>query len=860
VDSPKLDITKTVFDNGLTLLTLEKHDVPIVTSTIWYNVGSAHECKGHTGISHLLEHLMFKGTHTYAKGEIDFLTSTHGGNSNAGTIYDYTLYHFNFSSDRWEIALEIEADRMRNCLFESDEFESERRVVLEELKQLQDSPWGKLGMQLEATMFQEHPYHHTPIGFQEDLEHVSRDAVIAYYNTYYVPNNATIVIVGDISTQTAIQKVHQLFAHIPRGKDIPALIAAEPKQHREQRFELIQNTTLKRLQIGYHAVTLPDQDNYPLEIVDYILSHGKTSRFYQRLVEQDQLVTFVDTYNYPRRLPGVFYIFAELRPGISQEAVEHALTEEIFRLQTEKISSEEFQKVQNVIAADFTFEKETTAGLAHALGEYEVLYTHEYLNSYLEHIAQVTPEEVLRVATTYFTEANRTVGWSLPDSPEKESHMSTVFNVPSVPPLTDMVFHKPLNSRTFQSHRWTLDNGLTVLFLENHVLPVVSIEVFVAAGQVYEPDEKAGMAVLTGRLLEEGTVHRSAFEIAQAIEFVGGSLHTTSRGVSAQVLSKDFVLGLDIVSDILIHPVFEQDTLEKERRRLLGMLDSDEDNPSLVAHNLFHEMVYGTHPYHRPRKGYKETVQKLTQADILEYYTTYFVPNNTILAIVGDVTSAEVIEQVHRYFREWARRDLPPEPRFTIPRSDGCVTKHIYREKEQSHLYLGHLGITRTNPDYYALLTMDHILGTGPGFTDRISRKLRDEQGLAYTVYANITLSAEAEPGTFMAYIGTSPENMKSAVQGFLDEIKKIRTERVSLEELELAKNYLTGSYVFYFETSTQLAHYLIHTERFDLGDDFLWKYPQLIHTVTIDDIYRVARQYLDPENYYVATVGTIPR
>ena len=414
-------------------------------------------------------------------------------------------------------------------------------------------------------------------------------------------------------------------------------------------------------------------------------------------------------------------------------------------------------------------------------------------------------------------------------------------------------------NRGFQTYRWILDNGLTVLFLENHVLPVVSIEAFVNAGERYIPDEKAGLAVLTGRLLEEGTTSRSALEIAQAIESVGGNLQTQSRGVSAQVLAKDMTLALDLVADMLIHPIFDQKCFEKERQRLLGMLAGDDDNPSLVAYNLFHEMVYGSHPYHRPQKGYKETVQKLTQADLIAYYPTYFVPNNTILAIVGDVAPTEVIAQVQRYFGAWTPRALPPQSIFEIPQPVGCITQQIYKEKEQTHLYLGHPGITRTNPDYYTLLTMDHILGTGPGFTDRISRKLRDEQGLAYTVYATITLSASSEPGTFLAYIGTSQENMNLAIEGFLEEMRKIRAEQVSPEELELAKNYLTGSYVFHFETSTQLAQYLIHTERFQLGEDFLWKYPQLIQSVTVDDILRVAQQYLHPENYYTAIVGAFP-
>jgi zinc protease len=225
---------------------------------------------------------------------------------------------------------------------------------------------------------------------------------------------------------------------------------------------------------------------------------------------------------------------------------------------------------------------------------------------------------------------------------------------------------------------------------------------------------------------------------------------------------------------------------------------------------------------------------------------------------VGDTEPDKILNLVQHYFGEWEYRELPSKQTFTIPKSDGCVHKHIAREREQNHIYLGHLGITRTNPDFYALFTMDHILGSGAGFTDRISRKLRDEQGLAYTVSANISLSAGIEPGIFAAYIETSPDNMNRAIEGFLEEIRTIRTACVSQEELDLAKSYITGNYVFNFETSNQLACYLINVERYQLGDDFIWNFPQLINCVVVEDIQRVAQQYLDPDNYYIASVGKI--
>ncbi len=881
VKSPQLEIHKRVLDNGLTLLILEKHDIPVVSSTIWYHVGSAHETKGQTGISHFLEHLLFKGTPSYGKGAIDSLTAANGGYNNAGTIFDYTMYYFNFSSDRWELALELEADRMRHCLFDPQEFEAERKVVLEEFKQQKDSPWGELAIEVERDMFPSHPYQHPVIGWQEDLERITREDVQEYYRNYYIPNNATVVVVGDVNADVVTDRVARHFAHIPADSDLPVLQATLQEQQEEQRVTIYQDSHLKRLQIGYCGVTIADEDCYALDLLDQILSHGKTSRLYQRLVEKEQVVNFIDSYNHPRRLPGVFYLFAALRPGVESEVVEQVIDEELHRLQHEPISEQELQKARNVISADFMFEKETASGLAHALGEYEVLYRYEYIYDYAERIEEVGAEDVRRVAQEYLKKERRTVGWAFPKNPELEQSGDANEETLLPPPASDMVFHKPSvtslyaagherpktpqlktpnvfsnESHRFKHHRWVLDNGLTILFLEQHSLPILSIDAFVEAGQRYEDDAEAGVAVLTGQLLDEGTHSRSGFEIANAIESVGGSLDTQSQGASIQVLSKDTALAMELLSDILRFPKFDTEQLEKKRARILASIEGDDDNPSLIAYNLFREMVYGPHPYHRPHKGYKESVTTLSCDDVCRYYQIFFRPNNTILSIVGDADPEKILDYVQRTFGGWEYQELPPLPAVSIPKPEGCVQRHIEREKEQVHVYLGHLGVTRDNLDFYRLFAMDHILGAGAGFTDRISKSLRDEQGLAYTVAANISFSAEKEPGTFTAYIGTSPENVERAIEGFLREMRRIRDETVTTEELDLVKNYISGSYVFNFETSSQLARYLVNIERYQLGDDFIWNFPSIIQEITIEDIQQVARKYLDPDNYYIAGVG----
>ncbi|HWP48257.1 MAG TPA: pitrilysin family protein [Candidatus Limnocylindrales bacterium] len=415
--------------------------------------------------------------------------------------------------------------------------------------------------------------------------------------------------------------------------------------------------------------------------------------------------------------------------------------------------------------------------------------------------------------------------------------------------------------KDFEPKKWVLANGLTVLFLENRFYPIVAIEAFVDAGQKHEPEDKAGLAYLVGTLLDEGTKNRSGLEIAQIMDFIGGNLETSSTGVFAQILSKDVDIALDIVSDILKNALFDEQEVIKERNKQLAAIKSEQDDPNIVAYQAFRELVYGDHPYHRPGKGYTRTVKTLCRSDVVNYYETYFVPNNTILAVVGDLSEEEAREKIEKYFGDWPRKPLVGASERLSLRAVGPTkprVKYIYKEKEQLHIYLGHLGITRDNPDYYALRVMDYILGTGPGFTDRISRKLRDEQGLAYTVYAHITPSATEEPGVFTAYIGTSPENKDRAIEGFLREIELIQKERVSEEELENAKNYLTGSYVFKFETSNQLASYLISAEKYHLGFDYLRKYPDLIRRVTAEDIQRVAQKYLDPVNYSLVVVGKV--
>ncbi len=415
----------------MTIVTKELHFKPIVAAIIWYRVGSRNEELGQTGKSHFLEHMLFKGTDRYRKGEIDLVTLQNGGANNAFTWLDFTAYYFTFASDRWEQALEIEASRMRNTTFAEEEFQSEKQVVEEELRIGLDGPWEALENEVWAAAFRQHPYHWPTVGWLEDLESATAADMKAYYDKWYHPRNATLVLVGDFDTARALDRINTLLGPIPPGPEPPPMRIVEPTQRGEKRVTVKKETPVERLLIGYHTPAVGHADSFALHIAEAILSTGKTSRLYQRLVEQDSSVTTAKaTYN-DHIDPSLFYLQAELKPGYWLNQVERAIYEEIDRLNTEAVTEAEMEKAKRQIEAELVFSSEEFLQQAILLGQYETIAAGEhipepsrgyrYLDNFLDRIRAVSAEDVRRAASRYFSEDNRTVGYLInSDSESKE--------------------------------------------------------------------------------------------------------------------------------------------------------------------------------------------------------------------------------------------------------------------------------------------------------------------------------------------------------------------------------------------------------------------------------------------------------
>lgn len=419
-------VVRSVLPNGLTVLIKELHACPVVTSMIWYRVGSRNEEVGQTGKSHFLEHMLFKGSDRFAKGQIDQLTLKHGGSNNAFTSHDFTGYYFSFASDRWEIALDIESDRMMNCSFDASEFEAEKRVIIEELKSGLDSPWGRLMQTLDAQAFQIHPYRNPVVGWLQDVENATVSDQQAYYRRHYSPDNAILVMVGDLSATDAMAKAEAHFGSLKSVRRAEERIPIEPPQEGERRFQIRWRSRVPRLIIGYRAPQIGHPDSYALHLASLILSEGKSSRLYRRMVEKDQLVTFVSTEMGETQDPLLFHVRAEARGETTHEQMESVIYEELEELCKTGPSPAELHRAKHQIQAHFLMSQERTMDQAILLGQVEIMKGLSYLDDYVPQIQAVTADDIARIASAYLREESRTVGWlvydgSLPDTEDSDA-------------------------------------------------------------------------------------------------------------------------------------------------------------------------------------------------------------------------------------------------------------------------------------------------------------------------------------------------------------------------------------------------------------------------------------------------------
>ena len=668
-DSNLAPVHKTILDNGLTILVREDHSAPVVTAQAWCRAGSITEGKWMgAGLSHVLEHMLFKGTTSRGVGVIANEVKSKGGVMNAYTSFEQTVYHIDLPAENWKSAVDILADCMMNATISADELAKEKQVILREMAMRQDDPASRSRQMMWSTAYIAHPYRHPVIGYREIYDRTTRDDVFAYYKQHYVPNNLMFVVVGDINANEVTAHIRELTKDFKMNAVEPATIPVEPPQVSTRERHEDAAVQLSNLLLTWHVPAGSHADVPALGVLGIIAGNGRSSRLYRELQQKRGLVHSVGAGAYTPGQPGIFVVNAEADAD-KRDAAIAGIRAEIGQLRDHAASEPECRKAVKASLAAYYSELRTMAGQAADLGSNELVFGDpNYSPTYLEALGRVTPADVQRVARQYLTDLNLTITSLDPAGT-------------NAGPTTGVVTKAEIKIQKFD-----LPNGVRLLVREDAKLPFVDFQVLLKGGVIAETATNNGITKLTARMLLKGTKSRSADQIAESIESVGGEINpfngNNSFGVTTRVLKDDFDLGLDVLTDVLLNPTFPDDKLERERDTQLAEIKAEQDQILRSCQQLLRESLYTAHPYRLNVLGTSATVAKLKRGQLAEFHRQFVVPGNMVVTVFGDVKADDVRKKVEAQFGKL--KPVKPEfPKTAPEKLTTTARKEAMQPREQ---------------------------------------------------------------------------------------------------------------------------------------------------------------------------------
>lgn len=853
---------KTVLDNGLTVIVKEMPGTRVATVQIWVKAGSVYESADEAGITHFIEHMIFKGTDTKGPGELAGAIEGVGGRINAYTSYEYTVYHATLSSGYWDMALEVLADAVMHSTFDPVEVQREIKVVLEELAMRYDRPNIMLFHKLMETAYTRHPYRLPVIGNEESIKNFTRDKILAYMKKHYIPQNLLVVVAGDVKGREVIAKVNEIMGTIDRGETETESLPVEPMQEEARSFAMKEDIMQPQLAIAIPISEFNSPDAPVLDVLAQIVGHGETSRLYRSLRDEKQLVYGINATAFTPADPGMFEITAVLG-GSNMEPAFEATLAELFKLKFYSVTDDELNRAKRGLESDFVFNLERVEGQARVMGSFEMMSGDPREDDYLEKIRGVTPDDIKKIAQKYFTEEAINVGFLMSENslfnPSEEEIKVLIARAEQDAVNSDSEAMLS-NSYLSRVHRFKLENGITLLVREDNTVPTVGIRAVFPGGLRDETPLTNGAFTFISELLPKGTKNMTAAEVAVTVADIAGSLNGFSGkntfGLKGDFLARFFPEGLTLVRDVLLEPAFNPTEAEKIRPELLSQLKQQEDSLTSLAFQEFNSLLFSGHPYGLNNIGSENAIKSFTASALKEIYQHHARPENLVLAISGDVNAEETKDLVVSLFGDWQEKKSSSDQEIeeeVLPPAKLMQekTKEIIRDKEQVHLVVGFLGTTLKDPDRFVLEVLDTILS---GQSGRLFSQLRDKQSLAYSLSSFSLFGLDT--GAFGIYIGTSPDKKEEAIKGVWQELNTIREERVGEDELNRAKNILISQYELAMQTHSAQALEMALNETYGLGQDFGNRYIQAIKEVDAAKVLEVARKYILPDAYVMVAVG----
>lgn len=829
--------------NGLKIVLEENRTAPVIAFNALVRVGSADETSEEAGISHLIEHMLFKGTPTRPAGTIARDVEGAGGDINAYTSFDQTVYYINMATRFADKGLAILADAVQNPLFDAAELEREKEVVLEEIRRERDNPGRWVGEILFQKAYLKHSYGRPIIGFDKTVKSFSREKMFEYFRRWYVPQNMTFIVVGDFESEKMLEKIERAFKNF-RGSGIPPRGRMEEPPQLKLRTKMApDNIQSLHFNCAFHIPQIIHADVPALDLLSHILGGAKSSRLEQILKEKKRLVQSIYTYAYTPKDPGLMLFGGQMNTPRAAAAL-RTWRDILENFKREGPTNEELKRAKHNIQANAVYEKETMGGIGGKLAYFlATAGSLDFEEEYYRRLQTVTAEEVAHAARQYLTRANMTAALLIPEKEDDKTLRSRIEEALEGPSPSKKGGGSP-SSKT-EPRLVKLPNGVKLILREDHDLPIIAACAVSLGGLLAENGSNNGISSLMAQCWTKGTKRRSALEIAHAAEKIAGQLDgfsgKNSVGLKTEFLSEYLEEGLDLFCEVLLEPAWDPKETAREKKLAMEGLKNQEDSLSTLAFIHFQKTLFPKHPYGMRMLGSRKSLARLTPAALKNYHRKLVTSKNLVIGIAGDFEAATVVKQLQKKLKNLPRKKPFLRMHREDPKPDAVRKIITKKEKAQAHVVLGFKGTTMKSPDHTAFAVLNAILAGQGG---RLFLELRDKLSLAYAVTS--VLYEGIDPGYFAVYIGTEPSKVPTALRGIETELAKIATELVSREEFERTKNYLVGTYELELQKNVSLAQGYAFNEIYGLGYKEVARYPERILKVTREDILRVAKKYID--------------
>jgi zinc protease len=849
-----------VLDNGLTVIVHEDRKAPIVAVNVWYHVGSKNEKLRRTGFAHLFEHLMYNGSENFDQDYFQVLEKVGATDLNGTTNQDRTNYFQNVPTSAMDLALWMESDRMGHLegAISQEKLDEQRGVVQNEKRQGENEPYGLVyDLITENTYPEGHPYSWTVIGSMEDLDAASVEDVKEWFSTWYGAANAVLVLAGDLDAATAREKAEHYFGHIPAGPPIAkhdTWIAKRTGEHRMVHQDRVPQARVYKV---WNVPEWGSETAHLLELAGDVLSSGKTSRLYRRLVYDEQIATDVSAGIQAGEIGSQFVIRASATPGVDLAAVEAAIDEEMARFLAEGPAEREMERVRTQALSAFLRGVERIGGFggkSDVLAEGEVYAGNpEAWKDRYRAIHGATAETVAQAARAWLSdgvfvlEVHPFPGFQESEAVADRSRLPDV-GTPPVPSFPDL-------------QRATLSNGLDIVLVERHTTPVVNFRLMVDAGFVSDAGRAPGTASLAMNMLDEGTGTRDALEISEELALLGASLGAGSSldvsVVSLSALRQNLDASLDLYTDVILNPSFPEGDFERLKQQQIVSIQREKVSPISMALRVFPRLLYGDdHPYGIPftGSGTEESVAALTTDDLEAFHRTWFRPGSATLVVTGDITMEELLPRLEQAFGSWPSGEAPGKTIAGVDLREGGVVYLVDRPgSQQSIIFAGHVAPPKGNERELAIQLANTVLGGA--FISRVNMNLREDKGWAYGAFTILWDARGQRP--YFAYAPVQSDRTADSMLEIRSEVSAFVGDRpATAEELAWAIDTQTLTLPGQWETLGAIGSSVAEIVQYGLPDDHFQGYAARVRAVTLEEVRAAAREFVHPDRLVWVVVG----